>query len=296
MNLPGQIESLLQRMDSQSEQSMLNDNSSEHEQSDDPITVLLNKSKETTNPEEPTTNEDLLNALNSLQPQTEYGDPINDDVAKSVTALYQTEGNKANKEKFMEKFKIPTNCKILEVPRVNQEIWSRLPSDIRQKDFATQQQQQLISLAGTMMTKITEKVFTTKESINGTLRQDLIRDCMSVSSVLAASMEEMNKNRRNEMKPAIAREYVGICSTSKTSAGLLFGENLSEQMRATRSTAQLVVHNQASRGAFRGNQRFQPYQRRLNFQGPSFRPRGANRFQRSRPQRPFNRSYRHPRQ
>lgn len=88
--------------------------------------------------------------------------------------------------------------------------------------------------------------------------------------MLVQLSEDMDKKRKIEMKPVLNREYSSICSTSKTDGGLLFGENILEQLKASKSSSQLVRTVSSSRGTgSRTMNRFSPYQRpSLNYQGP----------------------------
>lgn len=116
----------------------------------DPISSLISKATAThsdNSQDEASPSSTLLQALNVMQPEPVYGDPINDDVAKSIAGLYSCELSKNVRETLKEKWKVPENCKALAVPKVNPEIWAMLPPTSRQIDFGLQQQQQLVSMA-----------------------------------------------------------------------------------------------------------------------------------------------------
>lgn len=249
----------------------------------DPIANLISKSANVNPDADNATEPSLLNVLNVMQPEPEYGSPLNSDVAQSITQLYNTESVKNARDKMKDKFKVPENCKTLEVPRVNPEIWSLLPPQVKQKDFAAQQQQQLVSSAAVAVARMTDTLFTTKEPIKQALREDLIKQCMELGSILAIASDDVNKRRKGEIKPAINREFASICSTSKSTGGLLFGENVLDQFKVTKSSSQLV-RSASIRENTRGGMRFTPYKRPpLNYQSPSFRSRGAFRQTRGRP-------------
>lgn len=279
-DVPEKIEAILQMMQGSVVEPEPSDESND---AIDPIASLLSKTPnvnaKTTDQIEPS----LLHALNIMQPEPEYGQPINLDVAKSIADLYSTESSKAIRDKMKDKYKVPENCTALAVPRVNPEIWSMLPPAVKQKDYATQQHQQLGSLAAVAVAKMTDNLFTTTEAISPQLRQDLIVNCMEIASVLSINSDELNKKRKAEMKLTLNREYASICNTSKTSGGLLFGENVMEQLKASKSSSQLIKAATPQRN-FRDGIRFSPYKRNtLNSMGPPTRGRGAFRQQRGRP-------------
>lgn len=261
----------------------------EIDDSTDPISNLIGRSgKDNELANESTADVNLIEALNVMQPETELGEPIDPEVAKSITELFQTDKMKAIKEKVKDKFKIPSNCLSLSVPRVNQEIWSLLPAPVKQKDYSIQQHQQLISTASVALAKMTNTLFTTKEPMKQALKEELIRNCMEATSVLAIASEDMNKKRKLEMRPSLNKTYSNICVTSKSGGGFLFGDNVIEQIKATRNSSQLV------RPAFpktfgRGYHNFQFRGRNLNYYSPSNRGRGAFRYNQPRGYQPFQR-------
>lgn len=286
----GQLESVPAKLDALLKLMTENDVSQEESEKDkedhpevDPVSALISKSA-SANAEiqdSDSVNPSLLDALNVMQPEPEFGEPINNDVAKSISEIYNSENKRNTRDTLKEKLKVPENCQVLSVPRVNQEIWSMLPPTVKQTDFASQSQQQLVSMAATAMAKLTDNVFGTRETISQPLRENLIRSCMAVNSILAMMTEDFNKKRKLEMKPSLNREYSAICTTSKTRSGLLFGDNIVEQLRATKSSSQLVK-SAGFRGQRGGNRYFTPRRGALNYQGPSYR--GAFRGGRNRSQ------------
>lgn len=210
------------------------------------------------------------------QPPTEYGDDLQKDVAESINDLYSGESNRSIIEKLREYYKIPGNCKSIGVPKVNQEIWPLLPSKVRQRDFNLQQNHQFISVAAVSLARMSEILFTTTDKIGQDLRTKLLKMSMEASTALSYAADELNKRRKLEIKPSLNNEFAGICS-AKSAEGYLFGANLPDQLKASKSTAQIMRSSVMKQPYER--QRFQPYRRdnsHLNFQSPSPRMRGAS--------------------
>ncbi len=292
-----QIFQLLQDARNEPPQSNDTDNESVHSKNDDPIANsihnLIGKTSDTQLDDNVIEdNSDYLREiLNLVQPETEYGPALNVDVTSSIERLYQSDSGKKMLEKLKEKHQVPENCKFLGVPKVNAEIWPLLPPKTRQRDFSSQQGHQFITLAAVSVAKIAETLFTTKLNINKELREHLLTITMEASSALSGAADDFNRKRKQDIKPVLNTDYSSICSSAKTAAGLLFGDNFSEQLKVSRSTSQILKSSMTKTP----QSRYHPYKpqftpNRLNFQGPSQRMRGGmNRNFRGKPWRQFNR-------
>lgn len=104
-----------------------------------------------------------MGILNLTQPTQEVGPDLQNDVAVSLNRLYSQKMTKASLDQMKEKYKIPSNCRGMSVPKVNGEIWPLLPQRIRQNDYNQQMQQHNIFLVSVIMAKVSEKIFTTSE-------------------------------------------------------------------------------------------------------------------------------------
>lgn len=68
-----------------------------------------------------------------------YGPEVNSNIAEAGKVFWQREiSNEEEAKVLLERNKIPSNCKFLEVLKVNKEIWSETSADIRTKDVALQ--------------------------------------------------------------------------------------------------------------------------------------------------------------
>ncbi len=82
-----------------------------------------------------------------------------------------------------------------------------------------------------------EMIFTAdSKSIDSKLRENQLRNCMETCSALAIASDDISRIRKFEIKLVLNKEFSTFCSTSKISAGLLFGENISEQLKATKAS------------------------------------------------------------
>ncbi len=108
-------------------------------------------------------------------------------------------------------------------------------------------------------------------------KEEILKISLELNSVLGNTMQDFNQKRRSEIKPSLNKEFSGICAETNPATEWLFGDNLSDQLKSSRTTATAV--RATIKQNFRGGQRFTPYQSSssktsLNWRGPS-RNRGA---------------------
>lgn len=226
-----------------------------------------------------------------MEETVDYGPAINEKLAEGFARAASTHMSKEafDSIKIKEHGKIPTNCKALQVPRVNPEIWGNLPVKGRVTDVKSQNMQQNLSLGMCSLAAVANELVKSTV-IPKDVRADLLKMVMDAGKAFGTGFYELSMKRRNDMKPFINPEYSDICSNRHPVSEFLFGSNLADKLKESKSSSEL-----ARKASVRGN-RFRPYQRpmngqerpnNLNFSRPSTLPfrRGGGR--RPRFQRPF---------
>lgn len=116
---------------------------------------------------------------------------------------------------------------------------------------------------------------------------------IDAQTVIGAVTQDICHKRRMEIKPVLNKEFSGICNLPIASGEWLFGENVTEQLKNSRATANVI---RSTVRPFRSNFRFTPYSPRGNFQsnlnwrGPPQHLRGG--FNQSFRGRSFNQAFR----
>ena len=237
------------------------------------------------------------------QSPPEYGEELNSEIAESLRRLSSQKLNKETIDRYKDVYKPPINCKTLGVPRVNKEIWPLLPQKARQGDYSHQQIQQLTSMAAVALSRIAETVYTAGKKIPNEYSRDLLKMSMEASSILGSMNFELNQKRKNEIKPSLNKEFAGICSNQVPVTEWLFGDNITDQLKASKSTASVFKTNLVKQ--YNQGQRFTPYNyksqphipaatKHLNWKRSSFQSRGGPSLRRPRNQPYIRRSYSHP--
>lgn len=223
----------------------------------------------------------MIEILNTTLPKEDYGPEIQNDVAKSVNRLFTNKQAKDKLDALRSEHKIPVNCKELAVPKLNNEIWTTINPKVRSLDCSHQAIQQQLSLAGIMTAKIAETIFMAGSKIEKSMRDDLLKRTLESLSLVGNAMQDLNQKRKQDLRPFLSKEASAICSTTQ-STEWLFGDNVTEQMKLAKTTANVLRSSVTSPHSFtrtaKGGRRFYPYKNQgqifFNWQGPVLSQRG----------------------
>lgn len=226
--------------------------------------------------------------MNISQPCTEFGEKLSEAVANSFDRMVTHRPAKEKIENWNKELKPPENCKALAVPRVNPEIWPQLKSRTRNTDLNYQQHANYISQAQIVVSRMADKIFGASKVIPKDLGKELLSLSMDAGAILGLASQEISNKRKAELKPHLNKEFASICSNKNPTSEWLFGDNVLDQLKASKSAANVI------KPAFSyqpRTHRFQPYKQRLplNYKQPSFQPKGGvfqNQQRQSQP-RPF---------
>lgn len=128
-------------------------------------------------------------------------------------------------------------------------------------------------------------------------REETLKETLELCASLGTLSQGFTQKRRADVKQVLNAEFKGICSSKEEPSEWLFGDNISEKLKTSKATANLVRFT--VRPTYR-SPRYSPYggvaRSSLNWKGPSQSRGGWNsrRFPNQRGQ-PY-RSYRWPRQ
>lgn len=208
------------------------------------------------------------------QPTQDVGPELQQDLAQSINRLFNQKLSKDSMEKLQGQYKIPINCRAMGVPKVNSEIWSLLPQRNRQNDYNQQVQQQSIALTSNIVARMAETIFSPSEPLPMTIRENLLRMALDAEKVLGSLTQDIAQKRRVDIKPVLNQDVAGICSATIAPGEWLFGDNIAEQLKNSRATANVI---RSSLQTSRRNFRYSPFGQRgtfksnLNWKTPSQR-------------------------
>jgi len=204
---------------------------------------------------------DLLTEGQSTQDKllntTESQDDVLDDIAQSLDEAERTAApvseklaNVASKRWLhklsddqlkakVEKYHRPVNCGKIVVPKVNEEIWSKLPRPARGKDLKFSRLQTNMTKVGHIAVKSTEMLLQLKAKVDSSFAEEfkeLVVMTTDAIALLGHASFELSQIRREEIKPNLHKDYGDLCSANVPVTELLFGDELQTQLTHIRAT------------------------------------------------------------
>ena len=175
------------------------------------------------------------------------GEPIDDKIAISIKFLMGHKLQEQAMTQTSEKYPAPSNCEMLDTPRVRPAIWDSVSSSSRSKDLKLQRIQKPLTKG---ITALAKHMTNSKEPMTSA-QQDTF-------ALLCNANFELNCLRKDNFKTEMNQKYTHLCKPSVAVTKWLFGDNLSSQVKdltEEQKTTAGVMRRQS-----RGSSRYQPYQ------------------------------------
>ena len=137
------------------------------------------------------------------------------------------------RESLCEKHIIPENTRLLDVPKVNEEIWRVLSLDARSKDVKLQKVQSNCLRAIVPVVRAIDHLVKNQSQTDQVCIVTLL--VYSLALISCAS-SDMNSWRRDSMKKELNHEYTALCSQQNPVTEYLFGDNITEQLKTITET------------------------------------------------------------
>ena len=239
---------------------------------------------------EETNNDELLTQINaSLSSSEETGPPVSEKLSTLANEKFQTEYSVEKRKEILQKYKVPSNCEQLFVPKVNPEIWGKLSSNSKRSDIR-------MSVLQDTLVKVSSAIIV---SVNDLLSHRHKKTCPDYKvlvpwltdsvALIGHVHKERSFKRRDAIRPYLNQDFKQACSRTLKPGKLLFGEDLSKTMQEVKATSKIMTNltvdnnNLTSKGNSTSKKRFNGFARRTNqfrgTQGRSFLGnRGGNAF------------------
>lgn len=236
--------------------------------------------------------EDTL--LQTLVSELDYGDktgaPVQEKVASLVGNICSNKLSATKHKEMCEKYERPNNVDLLQTTQVNKLVWDHVNLQTRTRDLKLQKIQLSNIKAMTALTVIVNDIMSGK---GGLEKETILSKLTDALAMMGTANINFNHIRRELFKPEIKAEYRNLCSKSTPITTLLFGDDVSQQVRdisdANKMSRRcLTPYGGRTRGSgYRGRTRgrgraqsysqtqYRPFLGQRNFRRP-FRARAKN--------------------
>jgi len=226
------------------------------------------------------TNIELAELAQVVLPEPDLGPPIKSVKIAEIFGSIVTNIPNNEQDTRLKTYKVPSNCELLGVPRVNPEIWNNpaFENQLKSSDAKLQLTQLALSRALVCMAKTADFLYETETKIEPVVRQTVVRSLVDAAASLGNAMRGINNQRKNQMKVAFTAESKALCSTQNKVTKFLFGDDLEKELKLGKSSSKILKGPTPSpryKPYYRSNTRGS-YSGSLNGRAP-FRGRGGNR-------------------
>ena len=194
----------------------------------------------------------------------DIGNPIDDEVAQSATYLMTHQLEQKVLDEVTAKYPAPSNCDLIDTPKVNPPIWDHLPTGTKSRDLKLQRVQKSLTrgLNAYMSTLSAGNISETQ--------QDTL-------ALLCNANFELNCVRKELIKPDLNARFTHLCKPSLPASRLLFGDDLGKQVK------DLKDQQQAAAGVMKGQGKFKSRYYSHPYKGRGFQPVSSTRYWDRRP-------------
>lgn len=219
-------------------------------------------------------NPELEELLADSEKGVQYGPPLMKIVSDRFLSTVSRPLSKENAAKLKEGLLVPDNCKLFRPPKMNQEIWKALPAPAKIKDLHQQQIQSVMSFGLVGLSGIANLIAANYDKMPKEVSNSIIKMAQDSADLIGEGIQSINMKRRTDVGKFMRPEVAGICSVEVKPHELLFGGDLSESLKATKATSNVM------RAATFNQPRYSPYRYSNPRRGsPSQNSGNFNRFQ-----------------
>ncbi|OXA39211.1 Gag-Pro-Pol polyprotein [Folsomia candida] len=180
---------------------------------------------------------EIQDLLRDVEKSIEFGPEIMAEVAEGFNKTMCRPLSKETSDNLKNNFKIPINCKPFVIPKMNQEIWSHLPGPARFIDLNMQQNQFSLGIGLNALAQIANEVAKNASNIPKEVKISILKLAIDGGNILGDQIQSISKKRRLEVKKHINSEYHGICNSQIPVSEFLFGSDLNETLKASKTAS-----------------------------------------------------------
>ena len=203
---------------------------------DDDIKMLTEHSKtpQVNDQEGPETDDKFLKELvDSLDENEATGLPVQQQLADIANRRWGKNLSADKIKALIDRYKRPENCPDIVPIRVNNEIWATLLPAKKSADFQLANIQQTIRKVAFIILQTADELL---PQTKGQANKDLATRVVDGIAMLGHVSCELSKLRRGQIRPALRPEISSICTADIGNGPLLFGSDLSKQLKEAKET------------------------------------------------------------
>ena len=171
----------------------------------------------------------------SLASTEKKGMPASQEMGNFFQTLMSSRLDNKKRESLSEKHLIPENTRLLDVPKVHEEIWRVLSLDARSKDAKLQKIQSNCLRTIVPVVRAINHLVKNQSQTDQVYVESIVTLLVDSLALFSCASSDMNSWRSDSMKE-LNHEYTALCSQQNPVTEHLFGDNIMEQLKTITET------------------------------------------------------------
>ena len=168
---------------------------------------------------------------------------IASNLADLINGKFNAEYSVEKRKEILQKYKKPSNCDHVLVPKVNEEIWSKLPTNAKRSDIRTSALQDTLVKVSSAIISTTDKLPEHREKKTIPNYKALINPLLDSVALLGHVCTELSYKRKDALKPFLHQDFCLACARSRKPGKLLFGNDLAKTLQDLRTSNKIMTNN-----------------------------------------------------
>ena len=232
---------------------------------------------------DPKDKDPLSDLKHDFSENSKFGKKVNKDLAEIICNMWEEMPPKDLIKHRLKKQKIPENCKVMNVQKVNNEIFSAIVAPAQSEDVRFQKIQKQVAGAAVPVVYILDTIMNSESNkIEGKDLDNLKSKASEALGLLSIANQEIVRKRRDCLVPHLHKEYKPLRRNVPKNSKYLFGDDLKGRLKSIQAMSRAV--NKTKQNSTRrsdDSRHYKPredqdwYRNSKNFKGSSQRnPRG----------------------
>lgn len=185
--------------------------------------------------------DDLLSSISQdLFETTDKGPAINEKLAQITDKNFIAELEPGKLKNILQKHQRPQNCEQLYVPKVNPEIWYKMPGHIRKKDIKLANLQDTLQSSVSAIMSSLNDIMQSHEMKKQTDLKMVASNLVDATALIGHVSKELSFKRRESIRPILHNDFKQACSRDNKVESLLFGSDLAATAQKIKNTSKVM--------------------------------------------------------
>jgi hypothetical protein len=185
--------------------------------------------------------DDLLSAiLQDLFDTADKGRAINEKLTQITDKNFIVELEPGKLKNILQKHQRPQNCEQLYAPRVNPEIWSKMPGHTRKKDIKLANLQDTLQTSVSAITSSLNDIMQSHEMQEQADLKMVASKLIDATALIGHVSKELSFKHRESIRPFLHNDFKQACARDNKVESLLFGTDLAATAQKIKNTSKVM--------------------------------------------------------